>query len=125
MYLRGSSVGIERCLERMGFDKREAGLLLDETRGEDARAVIREHIAALEAERDGITRQISETSGVKPDAKIQSPEVENPAMTIPDADGNLVNAAAAVERAKADIDSAKELGKAMGVAAECALRFGA
>lgn len=58
------------------------------------------------------------------DAKLQSPEVENPSMQIPDGQGNMVSAADEMARATENVSKAQEVAPGFVAAAECAMRFG-
>lgn len=109
---------INDCLKKMGFSDDEARLILEDVGDGDARAVVEQHIKALEEERASIEQQAQVGD------KLQPPEVANPALQIPDSDGNMVNAAEAMAAAKAQVEQAQELAKGIPAAIECALRFG-
>lgn len=118
---------IIKCLQKMGFTEQEAQAIFEDAAGGDARAVVQEHIAALEKERDAIHAQIADQTGSQAaptDAKLQSPEVENPTMQIPDENGNMRLASEAMTTADAELKGAQELAKGFVPAAECAVRFG-
>lgn len=115
------------CLRKMGFSKQEADLILEDIVGADAKAVVQSHIKALADERADIEGQLRgeiPNARAASDAKLQSPEADNPSMMIPDDSGKLVLATDAVARADAEVQSAEEMSRGFITAAECALRFG-
>lgn len=106
---------IMECLNKMGFSRDEAQVILEDIGDGKAHEVVRQHIKLLEDERASIMKQAAIPKDMAPAV------ADNLSMEIPH-DGEVMPARDAIARADAEIEIAKQESQGYEEAAACALR---
>lgn len=124
---------IMECLGKMGFSKEETKAILEDIGDGKASEIVREHIAALEAERADIVKQATLAKPAEA-AKPKGPDIspmraeqerqildQFPDLQVPDATGEPVSVSELLQRADAELEAARKDAGLYDVAVACFL----